>query len=429
MTGVVITGVGLVSGLALDTDSHFERLVAGECALRVMKPLGASFPRVLEAPVPPFDRRTSVETRSLRRALSDAACFGLVAARSALASAGLVGDSERLREAGLFVGSVCLEATTEMLAPALRESTDATGHFDQVRFGEHGISLIDPLFLVRSLPNAGIGGIAIEHQLLGPNLNLTNGPVSGLQSVIAAAASIARGETNIAVAGAYDSALQIDSVIEHHLSGRLAGDAGTASEACRPFDPYSRGYGLGEGAAFVVLEAAESAHARNAPVLAAVLGFADHCSVDKLDALNTENPGTDSLLRAARGALDLAGTAAHTVDLVAGDALGVPVDDQRDAAVFKELFVANTRFFGATPAIGFTGSAASAFNLAHGVLALARRVVPPTLNGARNPSAPLGVRRESDVALERVLCWCSDRGIKSTALLLGAPDHHQPRSV
>jgi len=419
MTGVVITGVGLVSGLGLDTESHFQRLLAGDCALRLMEPLGQSFPRMFEAAVPAFDRRASVETRVLRRALSDAACFGMIAARSALASAQLLDDA-RLRAAGLFVGSVCLEATSEMLAPALRESTDAKGLFDQVRFGEHGINLIDPLFLVRSLPNAGIGGIAIEHQLLGPNLNLTNGPVSGLQAVIAAASAIERGEIEIAIAGAYDTTRQFDAIVEHHLNGRLAGDAVEPSEACRPFDPYSRGYGLGEGAAFVVLESEKTARQRGAPLLASVLGFADQCWATILDAVNGENPNSDSLLRAARGALDHAGYTAQQVGLVSGDALGVPVDDQREAAVFGELFASGTRFFGATPAFGFMGSAASAFNLAHGALALSRRVVPPTLNGARRPGVSLGPLTERDPALDHVLCWCSERGIKSSAVLLGA---------
>jgi 3-oxoacyl-[acyl-carrier-protein] synthase II len=422
MRDIVVTGVGLVSGLGLDTQVHFRRLLSGDCALRVMDSPSPGFPRVLEAQVPNFDRRSAVETRILRRALSDAACFGMVAARSALDGAGLLRDSKRLSGAGLFVGSVCLEATADMLAPALRESTDSSGHFNQLRFGEHGINLIDPLFLVRSLPNAGIGGIAIEYQLLGPNLNLTNGPVSGLQSVLAAAACIARGEVEVAVAGAYDSTRQLDSIIEHHLAGRLAGDAVEPSEACRPFDPYSRGYGLGDGAAFVVLESLESARERGAPILASVLGYADQCSVANLTAINTENPEPDSLLRAARGALEASGCIAPQVDLVVGDGLGVPVDDQREAAAYRELFEPHTHFFAGTPAFGFTGSAASAFNLAHAVLAVSQRTIPPTLNSARIPAAPRVAATRQDATLERVLCWCSDRGLKSAALLLGAPD-------
>ncbi len=418
MREIVVTGVGLVSGLARDAETHFARLLGGHAALELVDPPGPAFPGMACAAVGSIDRREVVETRILRRALSDTACFGLMAASAALKGAGLAKDVERLRDTGLYVGSVCLEATAEMLAPALRESVDAQGRFDQLRFGERGMSLIDPLFLVRSLPNAGIGGIAIEHQLLGPNLNLTNGAVSGLQSVIAAASTIGRGEIDIALAGGYDSARQLDSMIEHMLAGRLATDPTSAAEACRPFAGGKGGYGLGEGAAFLVLEEAASARKRGARALARVLGVGERCSVPILSALNTEDPSSESLAGAARAALEDGACTESEVDLVVGDALGVSVDDARESSAFLQLFEeGRTGYYGATPALGFTGAASSAFSVAHGVLALKSQRVPPTLNAG---SFAASTSRSSARRLQRVLCWCSDRGVKSAALLLGA---------
>lgn len=420
---VEVTGVGVLSALGSGAE-HFNQLVAGRSAIRrVAAAEYQGFPALFEAAIAPPDRRAEIETRMLRKLLSDASWFGLLAAGAALKDAGLRGDAPRLREAGLYVGSICLEARPEMLAGAIFESLGSDGNFDPVLFGQHGISLLDPLFLVRSLPNAGTGGIAIEYQVLGPNLNLTNGPVSGMQSIQAAAAAIARGEIDVALAGAYDSMRQVDSIVEQYLAGRLCNEAVDPDEACRPFSRHSAGYAAGEGAAFVVLEAADSARARGARPLARVLGYSDRVSFGDLSPANSEGASPSGLLGAAREALELSGWPPRDVDVVVGDALALAADDTREATVYGTLFGEHAvPYWGATPAIGFTGAALSAFNVAHAVLALREGVVPPTLNcSSPAPGAPQ-TRKDADRRrLRNALAWCSDQGFKSTALFLGAP--------
>jgi len=256
---VWVTGIGAVSPLACDSARHFDRLLSGDSAV---EQLGGwqyrNYPPILQARVTGFDRREMIPDRMLRKLLSPSPGYAVAAATEALRDSQLLHSD--LKKCGLYAGSVCLEANPDAFIPALREAVDDAGNVSLDRFARNGMKLIDPLFLVRSLPNAGLCSIAIQHQVLGPNANLTNGPVSGLQAVIAATEAIRRGDAEIALAGAYDSLLQMDCIVDHLLSGRLAAAADAPSRACRPFDRARSGYALSEGASFLLLENSE--HAR-----------------------------------------------------------------------------------------------------------------------------------------------------------------------
>jgi 3-oxoacyl-[acyl-carrier-protein] synthase II len=192
---------------------------------------------------------------------------------------------------GLYIGSVCLDADPEAFIPALRESIDATDQVDLSRFAAHGIKLIDPLFLVKSLPNAGLCAIAIQHQTLGPNANITNGSVSGLQAIISAMSALRRGEAEMALAGGYDSLLRMDSIVDHLLAGRLAGARFAPAQACRPFDRRRSGYALAEGAAFLVLETLDHARARHASLYGELIASGQSAVPSNLLAQEREHEG------------------------------------------------------------------------------------------------------------------------------------------
>ena len=286
------------------------------------------------------------------------------------------------------------------------------------------MSLLDPLFLVRALPNAGLCGISLEFQVLGPNVNITNGTVSGLQAVATAAAAIRRGEVALAVAGGYDSLIRMDSIAEHLLAGRLAtGQPG--SVACRPFDAERAGLALGEGAAFVVLESASHAAARGATVYGELRGIAH--TTDATAFPRTDPCDGRALEQAARQALRSSDGPAHP-GAVFGDGLGTEADDLREANVFARLVEDGpTVYTASTGAFGFAGAASGVFSLIHALLALDAQAVPPLTSCRRlDPRCRLRPAAPGDRAcLERALVWNSDHGLKNVAAVVdrrSAPD-------
>lgn len=417
---VVVTALGAISPLALNSRRHFERLLDGASAVSPLEGLEyRHYPALLQASVRDFDRRYFIPDRMLRKLLSPSPAFALAACTEALENA--AADPAEKNACGLYVGSVCLDANPEALIPALRASINEHNELDLDRFASCGMKLVDPLFLVKSLPNAGLCAIAIQHQVLGPNANITNGAVSGLQAVAAAFYAIREGEADLAIAGAYDSLLQMDCVVEHLLAGRLALNADLPERACRPFDRGRNGYALGEAAAFLVLESREHAARRGARIYGEILSFGD--STDSKLLLEPDRGDAVALSAAAREALDSAGVSPREVNAVFGDGTAVSMDDHREIVAYQETFGdLGVPFTAATPSIGYVGAASGAFGLLHAFSSIRDSVLPPMLN-CDNPIPgcvlPL-VHNTSPASLNKVLVWTSDRGMKNAAMLIGA---------
>jgi 3-oxoacyl-[acyl-carrier-protein] synthase II len=419
---VVITGLGLVSPLALNAEEHFRLLLEGESALEPMiETEYRNFPQVLQAKVYGIDKRKMITQRMLRKLLSRSAVFAVVAAGQALRDGGVIEDKECLSKCGLYVGSVLVDIDPELFLSALKGSLDRNGQLDIIQFATRGMFLIDPLFLVRALPNAGSCGIAVEHQTLGPNVNLTNGAVSGLQAVISAANAIRRGETEIALAGAYDSLLRMDSIIEHFLANRLSQNMEQPKRACRPFDVERDGYALGEGAAFVLLESEQHALARGAHIYGELISSGQ--ATDATCFIEQTPKNGVALEQAARQALAEAQCEASEIGVLFGDGVAAIEDDLSEAAAVRRLFGETPVLFtAATGSTGYLGTAGGAFSLIHALMGMKHNVVPPMINCERpDPRCALSFAdKPQQRQYKRALVWNSDRGIKNAVLVIGS---------
>jgi 3-oxoacyl-[acyl-carrier-protein] synthase II len=424
MSAAVVTGVGVVSPLATSLPEHFDAWIDGRSAVtESADPEFSKYVPQLEARVTGFDRRTAIASRMLRKLLAPSPGFAVGAAGEAISDAGLAGEVEVLADCGLYIGSLSLEIDPEVFIPPLRASLTKEGEFDLSLFARRGMKLLDPLFLVRALPNAGVCGVSLEHQVLGPNTNLTNGPTSGLAAVALAVAAIERGEIECAVAGGYDSLLVMDAVAEHLIAGRLARNGHAPGRACRPFDRNREGYVLGEGAAFVVVESAEHARTRGASAYGRIRGYA---ATTDPTLLGRSNPlDSTALQQAARMALDRAGTRSDALGAVFGDGLATELDDIRESdAVARLLAGAEVPFTAPTSAIGYTGAASGVFSLVHGFVSLRRGLAPALRNcDDLDPRCPVHhLSSPAPLSSDTVLVWNSERGVKNVAMVAGRDD-------
>lgn len=413
---VAITGLGAVSSLGLDLESHLHQLEAGTSGVGLWdgpEPRGTGV--AFACAVRGFRPRKLIANRMLRKLLQPSGAYAVVAAGEALAAAGLGGDDpeavERRHGAGLWLGSPSWDLPSAMFAPALRASFDRDEQFSFERYGRHAMNLVDPLLIVKGLPNAALCGIAIEHGICGPNANVANGPVGGLQALLAAAAAIRRGEVTVAIAGGADSLLRGEHVIAEVLAGRAwtgedPREDPNARYAARPFAQGRRGYRLGEGAAICVLEGLDRARSRGARILA-VLGD---------DGQSAAVPGLDPVLpRAARQAV-----ASRGADAVFGQGLGSPRDDVAEAATVRDVVGFDVPLTGATAAIGYTGAASGAFAVVHATAAITRGRLPPTL-GSTPPDPDCAaniIRSTTEHAVDRALAWAMDDDHQGVAVTL-----------
>jgi len=350
---VFITGLGVFSPLGANVPDHIARFDRGETGI---KPSRSTQLRALGIPhaarAVAFDPHDVISNRMLRKILTPAASHAVAAAGEALRSAHL--STEERRHAGLYIGSLGLDQDLNLFGEALRVSLDADHFFSYARFERQGAALLDPLFLVKSLPNAGICGAAIEFDLEGPNLNIMNGPSSGLVAITAAARAVAAGEVPVALAGGYDSPLQLEIILAHLIEDRLETTANP-----------SHGYVLGEGAACFVIEDEQHARARGATLYAEIIGVAQSHSApaDSLHALHAT----------ARAALAEDAPAA-----IFGDGLNLPEPDRSERAAARFLD-ANLDVRSATHLTGYCGVASPLYSLLHAIHALQAQALPSAL--------------------------------------------------
>ena len=404
---VVVTGTGAVCAAGMTPDEILDAVVAGRSAIAPITQWDTTgWPCRIAAEIADFNPRALVDDRKLHKLIRRTDLVGLYAAGRAIERSGIVAHRGTMEpgaaavysdRTGVYVGSG--GGNYENQYDFFPLFTAAKGELPA--FGRELANTVNPMWLLRTLPNNVLGHIGIKHGLKGPNACITNHSVGGTLSVIEAFEALRNGEADRAVAVGHETPIEPQMVLYYHRLGLLA------SEALRPFDARHDGSLFGEGAGALMLETAASAAGRKAPVLGAILGGGYVCEAQGLTAIRDDG---DGLARAIAAALADAGLAAADVGMIVAHGNGTPQSDISEAAAIR-------RAFGAAPppvtafkwAIGHTIAAAGILETVLALTALARNIVPglPTLASLDPDCAGIAVsaatqKPRSDVAL--ILC-------------------------
>jgi 3-oxoacyl-[acyl-carrier-protein] synthase-1 len=338
--------------------------------------------------------------------LSRSDLFGLYAAGAAIQESGLteyrngLSDESAARfndRSGVFAGSGGgLYSHNYDFFPLM---TEARG--DLRVFGREHSALVDPLWLLRHLPNNVVCHVGIRSGFKGTNACITNQCAGGIMAVTEAAAALRAGEADRATAVGHDAPIDAETLIHYHNLGLAAPDA------IRPYDQSRAGTVFGEGAAAVVLETASEAEARGAPVLGELLGSG--CVNEATGVVNVR-PDGDGLARAIELALRDAALTPADVGMIVAHANGTLASDASEARAICRVWIGTPPpITGFKWAYGHSLAASGTLDLAMALVALRERVVPgiPTLQTLDPQLAPLPVsanhtRPSSDIAI--VLC-------------------------
>jgi 3-oxoacyl-[acyl-carrier-protein] synthase II len=365
---VVVTGLGAVSPFGVGVKAFWQGITAGACAIRPITLIETEgFRSKIAAEVPgPIGG-------SARRARADR--LALAAAREALDDARLAA-AER-RDAALMIGAVG-GGMLEVEAWYWARWRGARARPDAVR---------------ATLPTSHADVLAWRLGVEGPRETVVAACSSGAASIAMAAELIADGVVTRALAGGADALTRICYMGFNAL--RLLDP-----EPCRPFDRQRRGMSLGEGAAFVVLEDAESARARGATVYAELAG---HAMTTDAFHVTSPHPEGHGMIRAMREALEAAGAAPAEVAYVNAHGTGTAQNDRIEAHALRAVFGDGGVLVSSTKSmIGHTMAAAGSLEALATVLAMTHDVVPPTVHlTSPDPDVPFdcvpGVAREASL--------------------------------
>jgi 3-oxoacyl-[acyl-carrier-protein] synthase-1 len=401
---IVITGAGCVSGAGRTVDSIWNRILSGKSAITPITQWDARhWPVGVAAEVPPQDLRTLIEDRRLQKMISRTDAFGLYAAAEAIQHSGVLAQNDELQasaqaqfndRSGVFAGSG--GGTFRSMYEFFPLLTQAAG--DMEVFGRDLETTVDPMWLLRQLPNNVVCHIGIRHGFHGTNACVTNQCVGGAMAVAEAAAALRAGEADRAVAVGHDAPIEPETVLLYHNLGLLA------PHTVRPFDRARTGTVFGEGAGAVMLETGAEAVARGAAVLGELLGSG--CVTEATGIVELLADG-DGLVRAIQLALQEAGITPNQVGMVIAHGNGNRASDASEAFALQRVFA------GSLPpitsfkwALGHTIAASATLDLVLAMKALQSEVVPgiATLKELDPALAPLSVssapqQPRSDIAL------------------------------
>jgi 3-oxoacyl-[acyl-carrier-protein] synthase I len=401
---VVVAGSGAICAAGRTPGEIWDAVCTGRPAIRPIQQWDTSgWPTSLAGEIAPLDPRTLVEDRKVHRLIQRSDLLGLYVAGRALDESGFVAYREALDlpaaaavndRTGVYVGMGGGGYQNEYeFFPLL---TTANG--DLGTFGRELAATVNPMWLLRSMPNNVVCHIGIRYGLKGPNACVTNHSVSGSLAVAEAAAALRAGEADRALAIGHDAPVEPQLVLYYHQLGLLSADG------LWPFDARRSGSLLGEGAAALVLETESAAADRHARVFGEFLGSGCTTEAEGLLAIRADG---DGLAGAIALALDDAELRPAEVGMIVAHGSGTRQSDASEAAAIHRVFGATappvTAFkwaFGhPLAASGILDSVLALVALRHGVVpgVATLRELDPDLGNlpvSKLPQAP-----RSDVAL------------------------------
>ena len=358
--------------------------------------------------------------------------ISVVAANEALISSGIVTngiDAENVNvdpaRFAINLGAGLISCDLVELAPSVAASV-TDGKFDIKKWGKDGLELVTPLWLLKYLPNMLACHIGIIHDIQGPSNTITCAETSGHLAIIEAAEVLARGGSDIALAGGAEAKVNPIVMIRQCLLKRAATDNNDEpASACRPFDADAKGAVFGEAAGIVVLETIENAQSRDAKIYAEVLGAGQSCSINT--AYEYIEPDGKGLQIALEKAMADAGIGPEELDLIIPHGTAIPADDRAEAAAIEAALgkaAMNVPVWPTKSMLSNTGAASGALDIIAAVYAMNEGKIPAAKNcDKKADGCILNIfKQPQETNIRYVLCCSYTYGGQTAAVVLKRPE-------
>jgi len=348
---VVVTGIGMLGAPGIGTDDFWKGLQ--------QKPGPA--PRLIED----WDPEPWIPKRESRR-LDRFTQFALVATDEAFALSGQPDIDPHRVTVAVATGIGGLESLENLV----RESDEESPR-------------VSPFMVPMMMANAAAAAISIKYGFGGQVTTPVVACAAGSQAVLDGLRQVQWGYADIAVVGGAEAAAR-RSAREGFAAARALSSSGYAL----PFDKDRDGFVMGEGAAILVLEAAEVAEARGAEPLAEILGAASTGDAYHVTAPHPRGEGAE---RAIRLALEDSGLQPSQVVYVNAHGTGTDLNDRTEGEVIARVFGDDQPAVSSIKATtGHCLGASGSIETAVVVEAMRRKELPPNI-GLRHqdPEIPL----------------------------------------
>ena len=362
----MVTGVGLVSPLAIGTQANWDALLAGQSGIGPITRFDASqYSARIAGEVKNFDPLQFVDKKDVKK-MDVFIQFALAASQFAVDDARLEVTPEIADGVGVFIASGIGGF-----------STIEREHHELIKGGPRRIS---PFFIPASIINLAAGQVSIRFNARGPNLATCTACTASAHAIGEAYEIIKRGDADVMIAGGSESAITPMGVGGFAAMRALSTRNDEPQRASRPFDKDRDGFVMGEGAGICIIETLESAQRRGASIYCELVGYGLTSDAYHLTGQPEEAHGA---IRSMQMALRKAGIAADQVDYINAHGTSTPINDPTETRGVKTLFGPHAYKLAMSSTKSMTGHLlGAAGGLEAGITALAIRhqIAPPTIN-------------------------------------------------
>ncbi len=365
---VAVTGLGLVSPLAVGNAGNWEALLAGRNGVGPITRFDPSpLTCRIAAEVKNFDPSLFIDKKEIKK-MDTFIHYAMGAAHFAMEDSGLpVNDGNRERVAVVIGSGIGGLPLIEKTSRAFVESHDNP-------------KVISPFFITGLIVNEAAGNISIKYGMKGPNLATVTACTTGAHAVGEAYRKIQYGEADSAIAGGAESVMTPLAVGGFAVMRALSTRNDDPEHASRPFDRGRDGFVIGEGAGLVILEEMEAARKRGARIYCELAGYGLSGDAFHIAAPSEDGDGPARVMRIA---LEDAGINPEDVDYINAHGTSTQAGDRIETMAIKMVFGAHAKKLAVSSTKSMTGpllGAAGGLESAICALAVRDQVMPPTTN-------------------------------------------------
>ncbi len=393
---VVVTGVGVISPIGTNQEAFLKSLKENTPGIG---PIDSDDRYVashgIGGEVKNFDEKTlkkayfkAKEQKKSIKVMCREIQMGAAAAMSAMEDSGVDLDSIDHARFGVNFGANLMFYPPPTLAEAsISCVSEPGGQFDSSHWGDDGLKAMEPLWMLKYLPNMPACHIGIFTDARGPNNSVTLDEASTSVSLTEALNVMERGAADLMIVGGAGTKLHSIRTLHSRLWDELGYDESNPSASCKPFDKNRNGQVVSEGTGCLILEEEQHAKARGAKIYATLHGGGSSCVASTDGVANN----TQSVTNAVSAALKRAGLSVSDLGHINAHGLGTVHDDAAEAKAYQSLLEGTD--VPVTALKGYFGNAGAGtgfLEIVASILSLKEGNIPQTMS-CSNPDESLEI--------------------------------------
>ena len=362
----MITGVGLVTPLAIGVKETWESLCAGKSGIGELTRFDVSnYQTKIAAEVKDFHAEDFLPKKEAKRTERFIA-YAVAASRMAIEDAGLVINGSNAERVGVITG--CGLGGLSIL-----ENTCS-------KINNQGPRRVSPFFIPMMIGNMAPGMISIHFGAKGPNASLATACAAGAHAVGDSYKLILRGEADAMITGGVESVVNPTCIAGFNAMRALSTRNDEPAKASRPFDRDRDGFVVGEGSGILIIEALDHALERGAKIYAELTGYG--MSGDGFH-MTAPPPDGSGAIRCMTAALDNSGLSFDKIDYINAHGTSTPLNDLSETRAIKAVFKNHAYNLAISATKSMTGhllGGAGGIETVFTALAISDGRLPPTIN-------------------------------------------------